>query len=190
MDEAGKPLDPWQRYKALSDTLDAEQDLVDLADHKARFALIILSALNAAILIGATKSPGGITTATRAGITVAVMLGIYAMCALYFFLQSIETLRPRGTPPRRPLPLEPLADLPMGMRYYEDILMRTAEEYQHTWSVLRIDNLNAELAGQIHIVARINRAKYGALRRLYFGLKVMTILAAVFALVAALVHLG
>src|SRR5437868_11915883 len=55
--EAARPLDPWQRYKALSDTLDAEQDLVDLADHKARFALIILGALNAAIIIGATKAP-------------------------------------------------------------------------------------------------------------------------------------
>src|SRR5713101_889484 len=49
--DAHRPLDSWERYRALTDVLDEAIDLVDLADHKARFALIIMTATNAVILL-------------------------------------------------------------------------------------------------------------------------------------------
>src|SRR5262249_31733732 len=42
---------------------------------------------------------------------------------------------------------------------------------------VHVGQLNAELAVQAHALANINRAKYAALRRLYSGLKLMTLLA-------------
>lgn len=179
LEESTKPLDPWQRYKALSDTLDAEQDLVDLADHKARFALIILGALNAGVFLGAARSNLMNGRATALGWMVPVLLGGYAIAALYFFLQAIETLRPRAGFRRHAMPTEPVPDVSMDVRFYDNILARDVESYQRAWSSLRIDNLNAELVRQVHIVAGINRAKYAALRRLYTGLKVLTLFAAV-----------
>src|SRR5713226_2221266 len=45
--DSHRALDSWERYRALTDVLDEATDLVDLADHKARFALIIMTAINA-----------------------------------------------------------------------------------------------------------------------------------------------
>ena len=179
LEAATLPLDGWQRYKALSDVLDAEQDLVDLADHKARFALLIMGALNAGVFLASARAPAGTLSGAGLGRWVGVALAMYAVSALYFFVQAIEALRPRGKAGPRPLPAEPLPDVPLGVRFYHDILARSLEEYQKLWGTLRVDNLNAELCLQIHVVAAINRAKYAALRRLYAGLKIMTTLAAV-----------
>jgi hypothetical protein len=176
---ATQPLDPWQRYKALTDVLDAEQDLVDLADHKARFALIIMGALNAGVFFSSARAPAGTLTGDGLGKLVGIGVLIYAASALYFFVQAIEALRPRGKASNRPLPREPLPDLALGMRFYPDILERTREQYQELWNSLRVDNLNAELCQQVHAVARINKEKYAALRRLYVGLKTLTVQAAI-----------
>jgi hypothetical protein len=182
LDAATQPLDPWQRYKALSDVLDAGQDMIDLADHKARFALLIMGALNAGVFLASARAPAGSFFGSELGRLVGVGLLAYAVSALYFFAQAIEALRPRGKPGMRPLPTEPIPDVSLGMRFYHDILERSADEYQRLWSVLKVDNLNAEISGQVHVVAEINRDKYAALRRLYTGLKVMTVLAAAFLL--------
>jgi hypothetical protein len=37
-----------------------------------------------------------------------------------------------------------------------------------------MDNLNVELADQLHTVSRINQTKYAALARLYTGVQLMT----------------
>ena len=42
-----RTLEPWERYRALDDTLDHMRDVSDMGDQKARFALIIMGALNA-----------------------------------------------------------------------------------------------------------------------------------------------
>ncbi len=178
-DSVNQPLDPWQRYKALSDVFDSEQDLVDLADHKARFALMIMGAINAGVFLASARAPTGTLSGAGLGRWVGAALVAYAASALYFFVQSIEALRPRGKAGSRPLPADCQPDTAMGVRFYHDILARPFEEYQKMWGTLRVDNLNAELCGQIHVLAGINRAKYAALRRLYTGLKVMTVMAAV-----------
>src|SRR5687767_1110114 len=54
--DAHRPMDSWERYRALRDILDEAIDLVDLADHKARFALIIMGALNALMFIMASQT--------------------------------------------------------------------------------------------------------------------------------------
>ncbi|HLA77720.1 MAG TPA: hypothetical protein VJU18_09095, partial [Vicinamibacteria bacterium] len=166
-----RPLDSWERYRAMVDTLEDANDLIDLADHKARFALVIMGALNAILLIAGTRAE--IRDAVPEGLRPygAIYLGVYAFVAVYFVMQAIESLRPRKAHPHLPYPGEAaFEDFPMGLRFYEDILERDLEAYRRAWREVHIGQVNAELAVQLHGLARINQAKYAALRRLYGGL--------------------
>lgn len=184
-EQADRPLDPFTRYKALVDALKEEQDIVEMADKKARFALIIMSALNAGILIIASRAP--LQESLRGGLLGGAAVGLvagYAACALYFFVQAIEALRPRGGSMPSVGPLAP--GEPANLRFYRAVRARTLSEYQRLWEEVRIDQLNAELAAQMHVVAGIAIEKYAALTRLYAGLKLMTGLVAVILLDLAL----
>jgi hypothetical protein len=177
-EQSEAPLDPFTRYKALTDAFKAEQDLVELADKKARFALVIMGALNAAVLLVVTRGPIDETLRAGAlGLSFVALLALYAACALYFFILAIETLRPRTGPPVSP-PEEVRPGASASVRYNQAIVGRTLAAYQAVWSQLRIDSLNTELAEQLHVVAGINVRKYAVLTRLYRGLKLMTALVA------------
>src|SRR5439155_444392 len=80
-----RQLDSRERYRALTDVLDEALDLVDLADHKARFALIIMTAINAVIfLLGArTDAIKDLPEGVRPWILVGFIF--YILTALYFF---------------------------------------------------------------------------------------------------------
>jgi uncharacterized protein YjiK len=178
--DAHRPLESWERYRALTDVLDEAIDLVDLADHKARFALVIMGALNALLFIMASQTD--VFDAVPAGWRPVMggVIFVYAVIAVYFVIQAIESLRPRKAQPQVRYASETgLEDFPVGLRFYEDILSRDLEAYRRSWRELRIGQLNAELAVQAHALAQINKAKFSALRRLYFGLQLMTMMAVV-----------
>ncbi len=50
--------------------------------------------------------------------------------------------------------------------------------YQKAWQSVRVSQLNTELATQIYTLARINKAKYNAVAKLYLGLQAITVLTA------------
>lgn len=105
-----------------------------------------------------------------------LILGVYASVAVYFFLSAIEILRPRRYRPKLDHPeLDPDAR-PLGVRYYEDIILRSTEAHWAAWRSVRIGQLNAELAIQIHSLALVNKSKYAAVQRLYAGLRLMTVI--------------
>ncbi len=179
LEEAQRPLGAWERYRALVDAAEMEQDLIDLADHKARFALLIIGTLNAvAILVGTRSEVLALVPLAWRGF-VTVFLGVYALLALYFFVQAIESLRPREAKPNIRYPgAAGLEDHPMGLRFFADVLTRDVYAYRSAWRSIHLGQLNAEVAMQVHALARINRAKYSALTRLYRGLKAITLLTA------------
>ena len=178
--DAHRPLESWERYRALTDVLDEAIDLVDLADHKARFALVIMGALNALLFIMASQTDVFDAVPVGWRPLMGVVIALYALIAVYFVIQAIESLRPRKAQPQVRYASETgLEDFPVGLRFYEDILSRDLEAYRRSWRELRIGQLNAELAVQAHALAQINKAKYSALRRLYFGLQLMTVMAVV-----------
>jgi len=185
--DAHRPLDSWERYRALTDVLDEAIDLVDLADHKARFALVIMAALNVVLFFVAVRTDLVREIPKFIQPFVGVYVLIYALVALYFFLQAIESLRPRKSQPQvPPVTQTGIEEFPLGIRFYEDILRRDVEDYKRAWKEVHVGQLNAELAVQAHALAGINRAKYTALRRLYSGLKLMTLLAVGLVGIAAL----
>lgn len=173
-----KKADPWQRYKALLDTLKESQDLVDLADHKARFALIIMGALNAAIIILGSRSDLLSSLPANLKLWLYVYFGVYAAIAIYFLVQAIESLRPRSIPDQALKGTVSEKEESLGLRFFVDALRYDMPTYQKAWQSVRVSQLNAELATQLHTLARINKAKYNAVAKLYLGLQAITVLTA------------
>src|SRR5262245_9777646 len=175
--DAHRPLESRERYRALTDVLEEQIDLVDLADHKARFALVIMAALNVLLFFVATRTDIVEDLPGSTHVWLAGYLLVYVMVALYFFLQAVEALRPRKEQPHVPEVSGNEEEAPIGVRFYEDILGRDVASYRQAWRDVRFGQINNELAVQVHAMAAINRAKFTALRRLYMGLKLLTLMA-------------
>lgn len=179
LEEARRPLDAWERYRALIDAFEMEQDLVDLADHKARFALLIMGTLISVTLLAGTRSEAVSLVPLEWRAALSLYLGFFALLALYFFILAIESLRPREAKPNVRYPgASGLEDYPMGVRFFADVLTRDVNAYRAAWRSIHLGQLNAEIALQVRALATINKAKYGALHKLYRGLKAMTLLTA------------
>jgi hypothetical protein len=178
-----RELDGWERYRALIDASDEAYDLIDISNREARFALIVMGGLNALPLLLLTKMDiiSAMTRFERMWM-VSFLIG-YAVLLLYFILQAIEALHPgRFRPSLRDWP-PGASDYPIGVRYYEDVIKRTDVEHWAAWQHVRLSQLNAELAIQLHGLALKNDAKHRAVRRLFIGLRAMAfMLGAVFAM--------
>lgn len=179
LEDANRQLDSWERYRALNDTMDEAYELVGIANREARFAAILMGALNASVVLLVTRPEVQVAIPSGFRTWMGLLLTIYASVAVYFFLSAIEILRPRRYRPKLEHPeLDPDAK-PAGLRYYEDIILRNAEDHWSAWRNVRIGQLNAELAVQIHSLALVNKSKYAAVQRLYSGLRLMTVIVAV-----------
>lgn len=162
-------LPAWRRYRALNDTVEEHRDLIDLADHKARFAVGLAWLLTGALaLVGSHVARGHGEKALMMYIVVALPLAVFVL------LQAIESVRPRMEVPEPPAVADGVQAC--GLRSFADALNRDAAAYHRAWSTVRIGQLNAELAIEVHALAAINRSKYQALARLFRGLLCLTLL--------------
>jgi hypothetical protein len=182
------PLDPADRYDAQIDAMKFAQDLIELGDRKARFALVIMSVLNAIAVLIAVRGGSSLVPTSGAWATLlALELAAYAVTTAYYISQAISALRPRGVEPPRAsdLPSQITPGASMRVLFHADVVARDRASYRALWEQLRQDNLNTELADQLHTLAGITQSKFAALDRLYFGLGVMTgLLATVLATLA------
>ncbi len=184
------PLDPSFRYRAMQNAVEMTQDLIELADRKARFALVIISVLNAVALVVVAR--GGDTLLPRTGawgMVIGAELVIYVAVTVWYIFQAIEALRPRGSAPTDTLPTQVVPGESMRVLFHGDVTRRSRAEYRRVWDELRMDNLNTELSDQLHILSRINHDKYAALENLYRGVTVMTGLLTVTLVSIAAYHL-
>jgi len=174
--EASRPLDPWERYRALVDTFEQGIDLAEMADRKVRFALLVMASLNVAVFALTTRSELlGLGQLQLSGWLGAYLL-VYAVVAVYFFIQSVDALRPRApTPPGASLATSFEAS---RLRHLDRVLAQDVAAYAQAWRDVRFDQLHNELSLQNHRLAQINEEKYAALGRLYGGLRVLALLLA------------
>ena len=175
-------LNPEDRYKALMNGVKAAQDLIEMGDKKARFALVVMSVLNAVAVLLVVRGGDGLLP--KHGVmanVVRVEFVLYVLLTVYYIWQAIEALRPRGVKPPALSDLPSVIEPGISMRvlFYADILARTREQYRELWSNLRMDNLCTELADQLYVLSMINRQKFVALQRLYFGLAGMSVMLAI-----------
>lgn len=167
-----RPLQPWERYRALIDHYDSLQDEAEHGDKKTRFALLILGSLNAINLVIAMR---GNTTGLLpvSGAPIVVYLACYALVSLCCCLFAITALKPRpssrtdatyGAHGRAPL------------RFPQPVLTQTLDEYCENWRSAEVGRLTQELASLVYFTARSNVDRLKALQRVYVGLYVLVAL--------------
>lgn len=174
--EDNRPLSPAELYRALNDALDEEYELFDLSNREVRFALILMGGLNAALFLAASQTSFGATLSPRERQIEGVILAAYVLLAVGFLLQAIAALRPGHFRPQLGDWHRDRSDYPVGVRYFEDVVQRSAAGHWDAWREVTISQLNAELAVQVHSLCLKNQTRKVALRRLYNSLWVLTIL--------------
>lgn len=170
-----RTLTPAEMYRALNDAIDEGYDLFDLSNREARFALILMGGLNAALVIAATQTSllAQLSVAERQ--VVGSVVGIYAVFALGFVLQAVQALRPGQYHPDFQRWPRDRRDFPKGVRYFEDVVGRNTEQHWEAWRTVTVRQLNAELAVQLHSLSLKNNSRKKALRALYNNLRIMTV---------------
>jgi hypothetical protein len=173
--DAARPLGAWELYRALNDAMDEGYDLFDLSNREARFALILMGGLNAALVVAASQSGLGAGLSTIERRIEGTALAVYALLALAFLLRAINALRPGQYRPHLKNWPDGRDDFPIGIRYYEDVVERDTGEHWAAWRDVKLGQLNAELAIQVHSLCLKNQARKVALRGLYGSLRVLTL---------------
>jgi len=192
--EAHRRLDVRERFRLLTDLIDSQRKMIEVADHKARFALVIMGVVNAALLLLVMRGHliDGMPEALRPWLLLVLLP--YGALAFMFLLDAARVLQPHmqdwaevAAGVLRPQHgEEPAAvdDRPIGLIYWGAVLQSDFHRYSTLWTEARLGQVSAELALLAHGLARVNADQYGSLKRLFRGLRVMLALAAV--LIAAL----
>ena len=174
--DEGRLLEPWEQYRVLTDMAKIQQDLMEMADRRTRFALLILGTLNALnILIVARPdllSQAGVQI-TRPVPFVAAYVVAYAVISIYLFVQAINALKPRATPL-----LAKRDGQDRRLRHFGAIVSQSAEEYLQGWREATVGTVLKELAFHVQLSARVVSEKYVAISRLYLGLMVLVFMTA------------
>lgn len=173
--DSTRTLGAWELYRALNDALDEGHDQFDLSNRDARLALILMGGLNAALVILASQTNRGAELSLVERQIEYGVIAIYALFAIVFLLQAIDALRPKHFRPKFETWPEARPDRPRGVRYYEDVVLRDSAAHWQAWRDVTVEQLNAELAVQLHSLCLKNNVRKIALRRLYHSLRVMTI---------------
>lgn len=179
LDEKAGLLQPAQRYKVMNDSVRQAQDLIELADKKVRFALVIISILNGLLLFVAVQAgPGVLPRLGGWGRLLQVELGAYVILTFYHLWYAISVLRPRLAPPPAPgsLPTSVTPATSTRVLYYGDVAARDASTVRRLWDEMRQDSINTELSDQLLILGRINQAKFTDVAKLYTGIRLLVIL--------------
>lgn len=173
--DSTRPLGAWELYRALNDALDEGQDQFDLSNRDARLAMILMGGLNAALVILASQTSLGKNLSMLERQIEGGVTAVYALFAIAFMLQAIDALRPNHYKPRMGGWRADRPDYPRGIRYFEDVVERDLEAHWHAWRNVSVEQLNAELAVQLHSLCRKNHTRKVAMRGLYRSLRNMTV---------------
>lgn len=178
--------DAWERFRILVESIDQARRFSEIADHKARYALVMIGVVNAAVILLGTRSDflSGSPAWLRPWLEIVLIPYVGATFAALWF--AISCLRPRTLHMSGPQPgSEPgktslgAARAPQGLLFWEGIVRRSLPAYQQAWSDITLGQLNAELVIVAHNVAGVNHAKFTAARRLYIALLIVIVLATV-----------
>lgn len=175
-----RQLDSWERYRALNDQLDTYIDMIEIADRKARFALLVLGALNALNLVFVARPQvAGVSGNPR---LLAIYAATYIIISLFLLTRTIGVLRPRAAVFMGQAGLD--ADTP-HVRFIGDVMRQSDDQYYDAWQRIEVGELNRQLSNHVRNLASINLQKYRALEHVYHGLIALAFLTAF--LVAAII---
>ena len=168
--DAVRPPESFERFRIVAELVSEGRQLVEIADHKARYALIVLGVLNAAVYVVISRAHLlGDQPATLRPWLIAALV-IYAVLTFLFMLHAIDCLRPRwlrGTS---------LVRGRQSLLCWDAVAATELEVYREAWRAARMDQINDEAIAIAHRESHIIEAKYRALGRLYVGLSAMVLL--------------
>jgi len=161
--DARRPPESHERFKILLAVIDEQRHVVDLEDHRARYAMLIAGAINAAIFfVGSRAAMSGWLPAPW-----AISIGLaYLTVSGLFILGVIDCLRPRVLDRK-------------GLLHWEGAMRFGLDEYEMAWQDVRMDQLTREAAQVAHVLARMIDEKCRVNRRLYRWLPALTVLGGV-----------
>ena len=181
--DAERPPESYERFRILSELVGQGRQVVEIADHKARYAMVVLTVLNAGVFFLVTRAH------LIADVPPAVkpwLLGFliaYAGLSFLFMMYAVDCLRPRRLhyterlPHVETAPGAVAAHLPRGLLFWEAIADYELEDYRRAWSHIHWEQVNGEIVMIAHGMSRLIRAKYVALGRLFAGLALLILLA-------------
>jgi hypothetical protein len=191
--DAERPPATFERFKILMDVADEGRRVVDLADHKARYGLLIVGVLNAiVILVERGSTFDHLPAPVKPWVT--AVLAMYAVATFFCALAAINCLRPRRLHYAELLAPAPEAARaagsygPRGVLYWESIAAKELEAYRQAWGQVSMGEINAEMVLILHRLGRLIKVKYAALGQLYAGLTALALLAVVIFGVYAIYH--
>jgi hypothetical protein len=159
-------------------------DVVEMADRRTRFALVLLGTLNAAnMLIALQAEVLGATGLSP--VVVRGYVGCYLLLSLYFLVHAVNALKPRSRQLGKVR--DNVADttgLPR-LRLIDDILTHRVDDFYEVWRTASVGSINHELALQVYLLARTAAEKYRALARVYNGVLLLLALTTLFVLILA-----
>ena len=176
--QRGQPLTAQEQGRHLWEAVNQARRLVELADHKARYALLVMGVVNAGIFILVTRSDhytSLVPPGTRSWFSLLIIP--FGLIALVFLVDAYNTLRPR--PPKLPPSqgIRPSESRPVGLVFWDVLLTHSIESYQRSWETVHRGQLNNELAAMAYSLAQGIQSKYRALHRLYIELLLIILLA-------------
>jgi hypothetical protein len=180
--DSDRPPDSFERFRILMELIGEGRQVVDLADHKARYALVIMGALNAGVffLLSRGHLIADLPPSVKPWLIGFLMM--YTALNFVFVLHAIDCLRPRRLHYAELLPGSRGAASHggrHGVMYWEAIAGYELETYQEAWGRVHMAQINSEVVVIAHRLALLIRAKYAALGKLYAGLVILVVLAGV-----------
>jgi len=180
--DAERPPESFERFRILAELVNEGRRVVELADHKARYALVVIGVLNAGVffLMSRAHMFGSLPEGVKPWLVGSLVA--YAGLTFLFVFYAVDSLRPRRLRYAGIMSAtgggELSAHSPRGVLFWETIAEYELDAYRRAWSGIRMEQLNAEVVVIAHQQAGLIRAKYVALGRLYWGLAMLVVLGA------------
>ena len=170
--DAARMPDSWEKFRVLLEVVDQERNVVEIADHKARYGLVILGVINTILFVLLAR--GRVFEAVPDWVEpwLTGLVALYLVLTFLFVLYAIDCLRPRELADKESVHRAGL----LGLLFWEGIVQHDPEDYRREWSEVRMEQLTAEAAAIAYRISHLIQAKYRALRRLYYGLVVLVAL--------------
>ena len=97
--DAERPPESFERFRILSELVDEGRQVIELADHRARYALVVMSVLNAFVFLVISRSHLLGELPLTAKTWLVGFIGFYGVVTFVFVFYAVDCLRPRPLPP-------------------------------------------------------------------------------------------
>ena len=161
--------DSWERFRILLEVVDQERNVVEIADHKARYGLVILGVINTILFVLLARGSVFQSAPEWLAPWLTGLVALYLVLTFLFVLHAIDCLRPRELADKDSVHRAGI----LGILFWEGIVQHDLAEYRREWSEVRMEQLTTEAAAIAFRLSHLIQAKYRALRRLYNGLVVL-----------------